>query len=62
MTKLKKAYFTNASNIEAIKEGNIAYVSDLQVCDDVLNTVIHQARANTKNTDKNQHRNTFLMR
>lgn len=62
MMKLKKAYFKNATNFEAIKRGNIAFASDLVVCDDILKTVIHQTRANTNSTDKSQHKNTFLMR
>lgn len=57
MEKLRKAYFPDSSNIEAVKQGNLDYNSDFIIRDNVLKTVVYQADAN-----KGQHRNTFLLR
>lgn len=62
MEKLRKAYFPDPSNVEAIKQGNLNYQSDLIIRDNVLKTIIYQADANNNSPNKSHHRNTFLLR
>lgn len=62
MTKLRKAYYGNATTTDEIMRGNIAYTSDLNTRDKILQAVVYQAMANNKGTDTSQHRNTFLIR
>lgn len=62
MKKLIQAYFPNKTNVDAIKSGNIALVSDIYVGDNVLKAIAYHANANSKTTDKIQHKNTFFFR
>lgn len=63
MAILKKAYYpTNSSDIDEVKRVNIAYMSDVMVSDDILRSVVRQANANTKSSDKSRHKNTYLVR
>lgn len=62
MKKLRKAYYENATTIEDIIRENIAYTSDINTRDKVLQAVVHQAIANNKATNKGQHKNTYLIR
>lgn len=59
--KLRDVYFKNISSVEAIRDNNIAVLSDLHMIDSVLRTVILQANVNN-GKNKSQHRNTFLFR
>lgn len=62
MSKLRKAYYGNATTPDDIMRGNIAYTSDLNTRYKILQAVVYQAAANNNGTDKSQHRNTFLIR
>lgn len=62
MKKLRKAYYENATTAEDIIRENIAYTSDINTRDKVLQAVIYQAIANNKGTNKSQHKNTYLIR
>lgn len=62
MEKLRAAYFTNTTTLDAIRSANIALLSDSWIADSVLHAAALQANANTKNPDKRQHKNTFLFR
>lgn len=62
MKKLRKAYYRNATTIDDIMRGNVAYTSDLNTRDKILQAVVYQASANNNGTNKSQHKNTFLMR
>lgn len=60
---LKKAYYpTNTSDIDEVRRINVAYMSDVMVSDDILKSVMRQANANTKSSDKSRHKNTYLVR
>lgn len=59
---LAETYFSNATTIDAIRLANIAYVSDIEINDNMLRMVMLQANANNNSTDKSQHRNTFFVR
>ncbi|XP_031623525.1 esterase B1-like [Contarinia nasturtii] len=56
---LKNAYFNDTSNIDAIKRGNIALLSDMNFGYNILKAVQYQVKANNKGNTK---RNTFLQR
>lgn len=58
MEKLRIAYFSDRSSIDAIRRSNIALKSDLYLSDGILKAVALQANANNKNGTKN----TFLYR
>lgn len=61
--KLRLAYFPDTANIDAIKYGNIALMSDFEFSDGILKAAALQADANSKNVDKNKGpKNTFLYR
>lgn len=60
--KLRKAYFKNTTNLEAIRSENIALFSDLYMTNSVLKMAILQTNANNNGTIKSQHKNTFLYR
>lgn len=62
LKKLRAAYFTNTTNLDAIRRANSAFLSDLWVTDSVMKAAVLQAEANTRNSDKSQHKNTFLFR
>lgn len=62
MEKLRRAYFSDTSSIDAIRRGNLDYYSDLIIRDSVLKAVAYQADANNKSPDKSKHKNTFLIR
>lgn len=59
---LRKAYFQDTSNIEAIKQGNIALLSDLNFGYGIIKAVTLQAKANNKDAEANNRRNTFMSR
>lgn len=60
---LTKTYYSNTTTIDAIRDANIAYLSDIVINDNMLRMVMLQANANNNNgMDKNQHKNTFLVR
>lgn len=59
---LSNTYFPNATTFDAIREGNIAFLSDLEITDNMLRMVMLQANANNNSTDKSQHKNTFFVR
>ena len=54
---MRATYYTNESNVEAIRNANIALMSDAWNSDSVLKATILQARANTNNLDKSKHKN-----
>lgn len=62
MEKLRAAYYTNTTSVEAIKSANIALMSDLWIADSVLKAAVLQTEANTRSTNQSQHKNTFLFR
>ena len=62
MEKLRLAYFSNTTTIDAIRRANIALMSDLMFSDGILKAAVLQANANNKNVDKNGAKNTFLYR
>lgn len=57
LTKLREAYFSNATDIDAIRRANIALMSDLNFRDSILKTVIQQTISN-----RHHQKNTFLFR
>lgn len=60
--KLRIAYFSDATTVDAIKLANIALMSDLTINDGMLKAAALQADANSKTTDQNRPKNTFLHR
>lgn len=62
MEKFMQAYFPNKTDLDAIRRGNIAMLSDLRVNDNVLKAVVYQANANNKAIDRARHKNTFFFR
>lgn len=58
--KLREAYFKNTADVDAIRNKNIALISDLHLIDSVLKSVILQTNANNNGKNKSQHKNTFL--
>lgn len=62
MEKLREAYFPDSSDKKAIRDQNLALMSDLVFCDSILKAVVLQTNANRKITHQNQHKNTFLFR
>lgn len=62
LMKLNHAYFANASNIDSIKRANIALMSELNIADSVLKTVILQTMSNCREYTDNQRKNTFFFR
>lgn len=63
--KLRIAYFSNKTDIDAIKRANIALLSDANFGDSVIKAVVLQtiANNNNKNSAQNQsQKNTFLFR
>lgn len=59
---LEKAYFPNATTVDAIRAGNIAYFTDIGITLDMLRVVMMQANASNSSPDKSQHKNTFFAR
>lgn len=59
---LLNTYFPNVTTFDEIREGNIAFLSDLEITDNMLRMVMLQAGANNNSTDKSQHKNTFFVR
>lgn len=62
MEKLRLAYYTNTTNASAIKDANIALMSDSLLCDSVLKSTLLQATSKNNDKNKHKHRNTFLFR
>lgn len=62
MEKLRVAYYSDTANDDAIINSNIGLLSDSVLRDAVLKTVILQAISNNRDTNKHNHRNTFLFR
>lgn len=60
--KLREAYFTDATNVDAIRSKNIALMSDLHMTNSVLKTIALHANISKYATDKNRRKNTFLYR
>lgn len=56
------AYYSDTANEDAIINSNIGLLSDSVLRDAVLKTVILQAISNNRDTNKLNHRNTFLFR
>lgn len=59
---LRKAYFPNTNNVDAIRRGNIALWSDLSFIEGTVKAAGLQANANNKSPNVNKRKNTFLMR
>lgn len=62
MTKLRKAYFSNVTNVDAIKRANNDLLSDSTTTHQIIEAVVLQANANQKATNKVESKNTFLFR
>lgn len=62
MEKLRRQYFPNLIDVDAIISGNIALLTDLAMGDPVLKSIALQANLNNRDTNKHNHRNTFLFR
>lgn len=62
LKKLRKAYFTNTTNIDTIKRANIDLVSDSVFNYGIIKAVAHQANANQETTNEVRRKNTFLFR
>lgn len=62
VTKLRDAYFTNTTNVDAIRSKNIALISDLHMTNAVLKTIALHANISKYGTDKNLQKNTFFYR
>lgn len=60
--KLRLAYLPDETEIDAIRRGNIALMSDLAFSDGILKAAVLQANSNNKKADKNGQKNTFLYR
>lgn len=62
MEKLRLAYFPDTTNVDAIINGNIGLLSESALRDAVLKSIVLQAQSNNRDTNKQNHRNTFLFR
>lgn len=62
MEKLRVDYLPNITTDDAIRSGNIALLSDLALSDAVLKSTALQANLNSRDTNEQNHRNTFLFR
>ena len=58
MDVLKEAYFLDPNNATATRKANIELASDIQFINSILRSAILQTYAN----NRDQHKNTFLMR
>lgn len=62
MEKLRLAYFPDTTDTDAIRNGNIALMSDSSFGDSILKATALQANANSRTADENEPKNTFLYR
>lgn len=60
---LRKAYFLNTTQVNAIRRQNIALMSDLFFTNGILRTIMRQANANNKDDNSpGRERNTYFFR
>lgn len=62
LKKLRNAYFSNATNIEAIKRANADLLSDSMLNYDTIKSIEFQAKANQRAISENGRKNTFFFR
>lgn len=62
MEKLRTAYFSDTTTVDAIRLANIALMSDLKFQDSILKAAALQGNANSKASDSNGPKNTFVYR
>lgn len=60
--KLRTAYYSNTTSVEAIKSSNTALMSDLTFNDSILKAVVLQTGVNMNDTDMGKYKKTFLFR
>lgn len=62
MKKLREAYFSNLTNIDAIIRANGDFLSDSFVNYKILKAIAFQSKANSKASSELGRKNTFLFR
>lgn len=62
MKKLRASYFSNETSIQAIRNSNVALMSDLALTDSILKAVVVQTEVGFNSPESSQKKNIFLFR